>query len=207
MQKHERCCNTMSDHAGMMSIDFMTGFTIFILAFIWVATMIPGLLIGLNAHPVDYDAVAYRTAVILAEDPGAASSSVTGPWEFQTDKRDIVRFGLARSKESPGVLDGQKVKKFFCSTAYQYPEDYQKRVIFGDYSYRFNISLRAIEDANALSVGDPLPEGYGFIRRAVKIRDEAVHPSTRPKSSRGDIKIPKMCPGTFFRSRLITPSS
>ena len=60
----------MTEDSGNLSIDFLVGFTIFLIAFIWVVSMIPGLLIGLQAYTIDYDAVAYRTGVILVEDPG-----------------------------------------------------------------------------------------------------------------------------------------
>jgi len=166
----------MSDHAGVLSIDFLTGFTIFMLAFIWVATMIPGLLVGLNAHTIDFDAVAYRTGVILVEDPGAAGPSAVGgyqgvfPWEFQPDTRDVARLGLAVSKDTPNILNGYKVEQFFCKTAYSYPDDYRKRAIFGDYPYRFNISLNDTEMAMVHSVGDIAPDNYGYIRRDVKIK-------------------------------------
>lgn len=135
--------------------------------------MVPSLFIGLNAHAVDYDAVAYRTAVILVEDPGATGSLATGPWEIQPDLRDVVRFGLARSKETPLILDENKVNRFFCSTAFIYPQDYQKRVIFGDYPYQFNISLKETEKDQPRYVGDILPDEYGYIRRDVKIRSNS----------------------------------
>ena len=60
----------MTDDSGIQSIDFLAGFTIFMVSFIWVATMVPGLFIGVQSYTIDYDAVAYRTGVILAEDPG-----------------------------------------------------------------------------------------------------------------------------------------
>lgn len=151
----------------------MIGFTIFIIIFIWVATMVPSLFIGLNAHAVDYDAVAYRTAVILVEDPGAAGSLATGPWEIQPDPRDVVRFGLARSKETPLILDENKVNRLFCSTVFVYPQDYQKRVIFGDYPYQFNISMKVTGEDQPRYVGDILPDEYGYIRRDVKIRSSS----------------------------------
>lgn len=162
----------MTDDSGNMSIDFLVGFTIFMITFIWVATMVPGLFIGIQSHTIDYDAVAYRTGVILVEDPGAVGSLATGnlPWEFQNDKRDVARFGLAISKDTPNILDENKVNRFFCSTAFSYPEDYQKRVIFGDYPYRFNISLRAVGEDTIRSVGDVVPDNYGYIRRDVKIK-------------------------------------
>jgi hypothetical protein len=60
----------MSNDSANLSIDFMIGFTIFMIGFIWVVSMIPGLLINLQGYTIDYDAVAYRTGVILVEDPG-----------------------------------------------------------------------------------------------------------------------------------------
>ncbi|MDD4136502.1 MAG: hypothetical protein PHT99_01225, partial [Methanoregula sp.] len=137
----------MSDDSGTLSIDFLTGFTIFMISFIWVATMVSGLFIGLKAYPIDYDAVAYRTGVILVEDPGASGAEgIIGPqgilpWEFQPNKRDVARFGLAISRDTPNILNGNKLDRFFCTTTFSYPEDYQSRVIFGDYPYHFNISL------------------------------------------------------------------
>ena len=61
----------------MLSLDFLAGFTIFLLALIMVVSMVPGLLAGLESSGIDYDAVAYRTGVILVEDPVAGQS----PWE------------------------------------------------------------------------------------------------------------------------------
>ena len=85
---------------------------------------------------------------------------------------DVTRFGLAVSKETPRILDENKVNRFFCSTVFSYPEDYQKRVIFGDYPYRFNISLTAVGEDAPRSVGDVVPGNYpyGYIRRDVKIK-------------------------------------
>ncbi len=173
----------MTDDAGILSIDFLAGFTIFLLSFVWIATMVPGLFIGISPHTIDYDAVAYRTGVILAEDPGAAGLSGTSgprgilPWEFQPNKIDVARFGLAISKETPGVLDQNKVNRFFCSTlsvypydSFTYPEDFRKRAIFGDSPYRFNISLKITGEDRIRSIGEVVPEDYGFIRRAVKVK-------------------------------------
>ena len=103
----------MTDTSGNLSVDFLVGFTIFMVAFIWVATLVPNLFLGVSAHGIDFDAVAYRTGVILAEDPGA--SNVVTPWEVQLDsgKANIARFGLAVSKETPNLLSDLKVKRFF----------------------------------------------------------------------------------------------
>ena len=108
----------MTDDSGDLSVDFLVGFTIFMVAFIWVATLVPNLFLGVSAHGIDFDAVAYRTGVILAEDPGATNASATGPWELQQDsgKGLIERFGLAVSKETPNILSETKVDRFFNST-------------------------------------------------------------------------------------------
>lgn len=169
----------MADDAGNLSIDFLAGFTIFILAFIWVASMIPGILIGLQSNTIDYDAVAYRTGVILVEDPGYPSASTEGSWESFTDGRkfSISRFGLAISKNSPGILSREKVNRFFCvsttdpNVGFVYPDDYRSRAVFGDYPYHFNISITDLEDNQNRKVGDVLPDGYGYIRRLVKIKE------------------------------------
>lgn len=160
----------MSDDSGNLSIDFLAGFTIFIIAFIWVISMIPGLLIGLQAYTIDYDAVAYRTGVILVEDPGEPSSWEVAEYNKDWKKTDVQRFGLAVSRYDPNILALDKVNRFFDNT-FIYPDDYHNLAIFGDYPYRFNISLRYINSNEpARSVGEVVPEGYGYIRRFVKVK-------------------------------------
>ena len=161
----------MTDDSGVLSIDFIVGFTIFLLAFIWVMSLIPGLLINLQGYTIDYDAVAYRTGVILVEDPGEVTSmNFTSPWESQSDKDFVARFGLAISRDTPNILSQEKVDRFFCTTAFIYPNDYREKAIFGDYPYGFKISLRDVERNVTRSIGDVLPGGYGYIRRLVKIK-------------------------------------
>lgn len=159
----------MIDDTGNLSIDFLAGFTIFMIAFIYVATMIPGLFIGLQSKTIDYDAVAYRTGVILAEDPGMPYNP---SWATLTDynKDNVLRFGLALSRDTPNILSQAKVDRFFCSTWTS--EDYRSRAVFGDYPYKFNVSLQIAGDDTTQSIGDPLPDGgYGYSRRIVKIKD------------------------------------
>ncbi|MFA6225198.1 MAG: hypothetical protein WC620_03215 [Methanoregula sp.] len=117
------------------------------------------------------------------EDPGAVDLLAPDvPWEFQNDPRDVARFGLAVSKDTPRILDENKVTRFFCLSAtdpsttdpkgFIYPKDYQKTVIFGDCPYRFNISLMTVGEDTPRSVGDVVPVNYpyGYIRRDVKIK-------------------------------------
>ncbi len=119
--------------------------------------------------------MAYRTGVILVEDPGWPASP---PWETYADfaKSNVSRFGLAISKETPNILSDDKVNRFFCvstsdpSVGFIYPDDYRSRAIFGDTLYQFNISLLDTDQNLTRTIGAELPENYGYIRRVVKIK-------------------------------------
>jgi hypothetical protein len=160
----------MTKDSGALSIDFIVGFTIFLIAFIWVVSLIPGLLINLQGFTIDYDAVAYRTGVILAEDPGEPSSWEVAPYLQDFNNNDVLRFGLAVSRDDPNILSLEKVNRFFDTATFD-STDYHTRAIFGDYPYEYNISLRYIGSNEILgSIGSVLPEGYGYIQRFVKIK-------------------------------------
>lgn len=159
----------MKNDSGNLSIDFLAGFTVFMVALIWVTTMIPGLFLGSTAYDIDYDAVAYRTGVILVEDPGMPTNP---PWETFTDaqKGDVERMGLALSQDTPNILSKPKIDRFFNDTAFIYPDDYQEKVIFGDHPYRFNISVITFDNTTNRSIGDVRPAGYGYIRRLINVK-------------------------------------
>jgi len=159
------------DDSGMLSVDFLVGFTIFLISLIIVINMIPGLLLNVQSSSVDYDAVAYRTSVILTEDPGWPYSPA---WELEDyDHKDrIQRLGLSVSPDTPNILSTEKVLRFFSKTTdFNFTDDdYRDKAIFGDFPYRFNISLK--EDSNdPLFTGEPVPHSrYGYIKRDVKIK-------------------------------------
>jgi len=169
------------DDDGLLSIDFLAGFTIFLLAFIMVVSMIPGLLVGIQSRGIDYDAVAYRTSVILVEDPGCANSldgDYTLPtWELRqystTYKDEIQRMGLSVSANTPNIIARGKVNKFFNNSSgliLTY-DDYRSKTIFGEIPYYFNISLK-VGSEPALMAGEPVPHGsYGYARRLVMVKD------------------------------------
>jgi len=159
------------------------------IAFIVVITMISGYFVGLESRTIDNDAIAYRTGVILVEDPGYTANSQTS-WELNDIDHtfNILRFGLAysddplgASRNYPNILSSSKVSKFFNKTYFPtrnnaVSDDYQSRLMFGDRPYWYNISLCEIGGScyppatNAL--GDP--QGYGYIRRVVKIREPGI---------------------------------
>ena len=173
-----KCSHGTGDHLpererANLSLDFLTGFTVFIIAFIYVATLVPGLLLDLQNTNIDYNAVAYRTGVILTEDPGSPNT-----WENPAVYSDYfiqngatgTRLGLALSSTTPNVLSLQKINRFYCSTLLTYPGDYRSRAVFGDYPYLFNVSLQITGENATRVVGDILPDEYGYIRRVVKVR-------------------------------------
>lgn len=164
----------MNDDSGLLSIDFMAGFVIFIIVFIMVITMVSGLLVGLSSRTIDYDALAYRTGVILAEDsgdpggPGDLNDPNAPGWESKDftsteEKKEIVRLGLAISKDYPNILSPAKVGKFFYSnsglTANENLSYKQKLMLFNfnnkDMSttptfYHFNIRFISLDDPSAI---------------------------------------------------------
>ncbi|WOF16728.1 hypothetical protein F1737_08510 [Methanoplanus sp. FWC-SCC4] len=134
--------------------------------------MIPGFLINLQSTSIDYDAVAYRTSVILAEDPGWPFDPA---WEQKRESRknEIERLGLSISSETPNILSREKIEKFFNQKeGFEFtPDDYRQKAIFGEIPYSYNISLR-VDGENAYFTGQPLPEvKYGYMKRLVKIKD------------------------------------
>jgi len=149
--------NRKTNHeTGQLSIDFVIGFTIFMIAFIFVSTMISGLLINIHTREIDYDAVAYRTSVILVEDPGEPSDWNLLDLTKQDERNNLKRLGLGIARNNPGILKESKIEKFFdpdttgaCNDPSRlcYPSDYSQRLIFGDYPYNFNISLKELEMA------------------------------------------------------------
>jgi hypothetical protein len=173
---------------GLLSLDFLIGFTIFLIALIFVGVMISGLLVHLQSRTIDYDAVAYRTSVVLVEDPGEPANWQLANLSYPAERANVKRLGLAIQKNYPGILLQDKVEKFFNDTTsagclaegkFCNPEDYREKLIFGDYPYYFNISLKNLDAPSpTLTVGNPIPDQtrYGYIKRVVKIqKPDSIH--------------------------------
>lgn len=168
------------DNEAQLGLDFLVGFTIFMLGFIFVALLMSGLLINLQSKTIDYDAVAYRTGTILLEDPGQPQDWQNLDIRPQSNRDKIKRLGLSVDRGFPGILDYSKVQKFFLSTTdvsckgsnvFCNPDDYRDKLIFGDYPYQFNITITSIvtNDYNN-SIGSPYPNNYGYIKRIAKVK-------------------------------------
>jgi len=169
----------LPDEEGQLSIDFIIGFTIFMISFIFVISMASGLLVGLQSRTIDYDAVAYRTSVVLVEDPGEPRDWHLLDLTIPADRDSLKRLGLSISRLSPGLLQQQKVDAFFnwdssagCTGTESlcYPDEYKEKLIFGDYPYSFNIALRKLNESTPLVVGGNYPPKHGYSRRVVKIK-------------------------------------
>jgi hypothetical protein len=185
----------MKRESGQLPVDFLVGFTIFILSLIMVANFVPSLLVGLQRTTgIDYDAVAYRTGVVLVEDPGEPAGIPIGrdpfefsttldwrPWEFRDSKDQIARFGLALTRDTPNLLSINKINKFFCTTVFDdrfdsATNDYRSKLLFSSYQYGYNVTLKNISPMKPgdpgldVSIGQPYPSGYGYIRRYVVIK-------------------------------------
>lgn len=175
---------------GQLSIDFIIGFTIFMIAFIFVATMVSGLLINLQTKTIDYDAVAYRTGVVLTEDPGEPDDWQLLDLSFQADKDKLERLGLGIARNEPGIIQENKIIRFFSPVGeLEYPNDYADKLIFGDYPYKFNISLKELDGSNNWSIGSSPPDKYGYIRRVVSIKKPGYAVINTTKSSSYNLNI------------------
>ncbi|HON82360.1 MAG TPA: hypothetical protein PLN56_09305 [Methanoregulaceae archaeon] len=182
------------DDSGQLSLDFLIGFTIFLVAFIIVITMTSGLIVSLMSKTIDYDAVAYRTGVILVEDPGIGilgerlDENIVTKWEditttFWAD--DIYRAGLAATndlikKKYPGILSQEKISRLVELNSITKNEFVHEKVLFDKpvhqggaslYSYRYYITLKSIGDGGVLEeLGESEhPYNTGYIKRVVKI--------------------------------------
>ncbi len=170
----------MRGDSAQLPVDFLVGFTIFILSLIMVANFVPSLLVGLQrTSGIDYNAVAYRTGVVLVEDPGETNPAqlmefpVGGnpqefvgmnwqPWELMTDKnQQVSRFGLALSRETPNILSIDKIDRFFNVTFFPYSasqgqyltdSDYRSMLLFSTYQYGYNVTLQNI---SSMKSGQP----------------------------------------------------
>jgi hypothetical protein len=188
--------------SGQLPVDFLVGFTIFILSLIMVANYVPSLLVGLQrTSGIDYDAVAYRTGVVLVEDPGeppglspvgSAPPPVPPPhpqWDLQTygEKDFVNRFGLALTRDTPNILSINKIERFF-NSSFANPglfffndTDYRNKLIFSSYQYGYNVTLQNISPMKSTDypqglkrmLGGPYPAGYGYIRRYVVIKQNS----------------------------------
>jgi hypothetical protein len=107
----------LTSSSAQVNIDFLAGVSIFLVSFLLVVQLVPNLFIPFQGQPVTLHSVAYRTGVILCEDPGWYNDTVNNNghnWEDDPD--NVSRLGLAKNKftansSTPLMLSGSKL---FC---------------------------------------------------------------------------------------------
>ena len=97
---------------GQISLDFVLGLGLFMIALIYLVTAIPGVFLPYQSNAVDLNSVAYRTSSLLVEDPGwyMHPGGLNGTeWESPNNIAYVSRIGLASSKQTPDVISLDKI--------------------------------------------------------------------------------------------------
>lgn len=106
----------MMDENGQISVDFLLGLSLFLLALMFVIQFIPGMFIPSLAGDSSLDYTAYRTASILAEDTGWWGNSTSSATDWENHPNYTMRIGLAsdddinsRLTNTPNLLSKDKI--------------------------------------------------------------------------------------------------
>ncbi len=147
----------MDNESGQSSIDFLFGFGVFLVTFIFAISFIAGIFVPYQPGAIDLSSVAYRTTAILVEDPGwyiGANGVPAGTiaWETTYNMSDLeahngssLRIGLAVNKTMPNVLSIDKInalaKLDTNNTIQNYSVARDSMGLNGSIIYNFNISI------------------------------------------------------------------
>jgi hypothetical protein len=154
----------VENNSAQINIDFLSGISIFLVSFILVVQLVPNLFIPFQDQPVTLHSVAYRTSVILCEDPGWYNGTLNDSgvyvnsngtnWEDHPD--NLSRIGLAMNKFSsnlstPMMLSDTKVITmaglYNSSDPGSYANIQEKLGLVTSYRrYDFNISMIRLDD-------------------------------------------------------------
>ncbi|MDY6865717.1 MAG: hypothetical protein SVY15_07085 [Halobacteriota archaeon] len=157
---------------AQISMDFLAGITIFLVTFIAIALFIPGMFTPFQSETIDLNSVAYRTSVILVEDPGRWNNTTVGgsDWEKNTTTRtNLKRLGLAIDKDNPNVLNLSKIKYFNNETYLNNSEiifnlSLYRRIGTTNVTYGYNISIIKLGDGTLLAErGDNISSTSGDV--------------------------------------------
>ena len=170
-----------SDDGAQASIDFLAAISIFLLTFAYLMMQIPSIFAPFQTQSTDLQPVAYRTAMILAEDPGGWCDGTD--WENDSvSMGEVYRLGLAANKHDPTnfsrlmnrgktcLLSESKIKKL--NTTYNSNATRVGYLLGLDIirTYSYNISLQYLNGTTAepryisnntnpvLCIGNQIPE-------------------------------------------------
>ncbi|HDM35678.1 MAG TPA: hypothetical protein ENG09_00290 [Candidatus Syntrophoarchaeum butanivorans] len=156
--------------SGQVSIDFLVGVSLFLLALVFLVHFIPGVFVTFEPEPFDLGSVAYRTSVILMEDPGCWLNTGTmrteSDWEDHIDS--VRRVGLAVDKNHPNLLSLDKIEAFADTVNLSSSNLSRALVLFrrvgsNDLFYGYNITLTD-SSGNRWTRGDVPPQSGNVAR-------------------------------------------
>jgi hypothetical protein len=158
---------------GQISVDFLLGISVFLLSLGFVIQFIPGLFISTSGEG-SLNSVAYRTATILAEDPGWWENNTQNGTDWEMHTGNISRLGLAvdnrpktRQTQTPNLLNKTKILKIVNSSELNETILTAKLGLFDKISgsqidYGYNISLE--QNGSVMVIHDPtVPITFGKI--------------------------------------------
>lgn len=106
----------MTYDEGQIGVDFLLGISFFLLALAFTIQFIPGLFISTPGNNEGLSSVAYRTASLLAEDPGWWENNTHNGTDWETHIENTSRIGLAadtsintRLTTTPNLLNRTKI--------------------------------------------------------------------------------------------------
>jgi hypothetical protein len=151
----------LRDDRGQSSLDFIFGFGVFLLTFIFAITFVASMFLPFQPGAIDLSSVAYRTSALLVEDPGwyigvnGIPAGITTWEKFPLNVTEAtgagLRIGLANNKSTPNMLSIDKINAFDALAKDNYSIARDKMGLNGSIEYDFNILLtmnRTIPNGN-----------------------------------------------------------
>ncbi|MDI6886875.1 MAG: hypothetical protein QMD22_11165, partial [archaeon] len=138
---------------------------------LFLVQFIPGMFVPFQTETIDLSSVAYRTSVILVEDPGWWDDGADKGEDWENHIVNVSRVGLAIDKEHPNMLTMSKINAFNNSTLDLADKLGLFRTISGNrINYSYNITLQGSDGTVMAARGETPPE-YGDVasmKRLVK---------------------------------------
>lgn len=136
---------------GQMTLDFLFGLVIFLLAVLYLVSAIPGIFLPYQNNAVDLSSVVYRTSALLVEDPGYFVSPDNTAYGTQWERQStgyLARVGLASDKSEPNVISEDKL---LALGQLPYTTSRDKLGLNNSVSYDYNLTMTWINNSTGPS--------------------------------------------------------
>jgi len=158
------------DKSGKLSLDMIMGVSIFMISFIFIAQYIPSVFV-IERGEIGLYPIAYRTASILAEDPGFWTNGTANGTDWWNHTDASIRIGLTSGEIN--VLDDEKIDRLveYYNNGQNYTAIQNALGLYSPQrSYDYNISLQTfssnsshpeyatIDERPVLLIGRPIPK-------------------------------------------------